>query len=82
MEGRGIVDVAHAQGAGDAVDTRVVHLLEGDDVRVLKVVILLEQLDRAVDLAGKLDVEGDDTKGGIGVGPGKTALVAGPHGSA
>jgi hypothetical protein len=53
--------------AGDAVHAGVVHLLQGDDVRVAQAVTP-QNLDGAVEPAGQLDVEGDDAD--LGDGPG------------
>jgi hypothetical protein len=60
-----VIGVVEAERSSDPVDSGLVHLLQRQDVSPSKAV-RLEHLDGAVDLAGELDVEGDQADGGTG----------------
>ncbi len=65
MDHCGVERVVVAQRPGNPPRPALVHLLERQDVRLAKAVAL-EHFDGAIDLAGELDVEGDDPDEGIG----------------
>jgi hypothetical protein len=68
VDGAGIIDVVEVQGASDPLHSRLVHLLERDDICIPERTIS-KHLDGRPDPIGQLDIEADHLKSaGVGLG--------------
>jgi hypothetical protein len=63
VEERGVVDVPHPEGFGDAPRPRRIHFLEQEDVGLAERGVRRQQCDGSVDVATEGDVERHDPQG-------------------